>query len=337
MRRPVAHNLPCFTINFTDKIRKLSVVYITEQLYDYFKKQNVKLIGKFILARYAGQQFKIRVGNKEDYFALLAEKVWPTTINGIDIKVSTPNFVPEQFTLVVRYVPQTFSIKQVEDEVKLSAKSAANFRRIVYSYERSTHDYRFTVSDLNEHKGLLALERIGIGNLIRPITQYLPANKLTYCTKRWKIGHTKDQCDQSIFRCKICLQELNPNHNEVYNKQPSYAQCGLNHQSLNPVCAVIQQYRSDLNNAVKKALYDGVLKRPELQQQMQQKQPGFILNKDDFPVLNLTKNNRNSLQQEGSHPNDDLSNSQLFTQLKDIFELKFEKQMGEIQQISSTS
>ncbi|CAF1380735.1 unnamed protein product [Didymodactylos carnosus] len=32
MRLAVAHNLPCFTINFTDKARKLSVVYIAEQL-----------------------------------------------------------------------------------------------------------------------------------------------------------------------------------------------------------------------------------------------------------------------------------------------------------------
>ncbi|CAF1081698.1 unnamed protein product [Didymodactylos carnosus] len=181
-----------------------------EQLYEHFKSVNIKLKDKFSLARYVGKQLKLGVRNKEDYFELCQQRAWPLVIQGKQIKVTIPKVIPEHFTLVVRYIPNQINIEQVKDKVKKSAQSADNFRKIVYHYERSTTDYRFTVSDIHEYNGLLTLERIGVFNLIRPVTQYLPSNKLTYCTRCWELGHMKLQCQHQRPKCKVCLEEYSP-------------------------------------------------------------------------------------------------------------------------------
>ncbi|CAF1040178.1 unnamed protein product, partial [Didymodactylos carnosus] len=61
-----------------------------------------------------------------------------------------------------------FYIDQVKYEVLQSAESADHFRQIIYPYERTTNDFRFTVGNLKDFEGLLKLQRIGIGNLMRP-------------------------------------------------------------------------------------------------------------------------------------------------------------------------
>jgi hypothetical protein len=174
-----------------------------------------------------------------------------------------PKFVPEQFALVVRYVPLELSAEQVSKEVKRSANTARNFRAIVYSYPRSINDFRFTVSDLREYNGLLRLGHIGVGNRMHPITVYKPANKLTFCTKCWVLGHTRNKCPNAVQKCRICLLNYDEKHNNVCSKQFQCAQCHQDHYSLDANCKLIQQYRSNLNKAVRQATEDGTIKLPQ--------------------------------------------------------------------------
>jgi hypothetical protein len=252
--------LPCFSINFFDTENLPSVVIASEELYEHFDRQNIKLNCGFSIIRYIGNQLKVGVKNKSDYQTLCSLKVWPEEINNKQISVIIPKFVPEQFTLVVRYIPTELSIEQVEKEVKRSASTADNFRKIVYSYARKSNDYRFTVSDLREYKGLLHLGHIGIGNRMRIVTEYRPAHKITYCSKCWLLGHMRSQCHEQHQKCRVCLLEYNENHNLVCSKQPKCAQCSFDHSSLDPDCQMVQQYRSNLNRAVKLAVKDGAIK-----------------------------------------------------------------------------
>ncbi len=116
-----------------------------------------------------------------------------------------PKFILEQFTLVVRDIPPEFTADQIEVEVKRSASAGGNLRAIVYSYSRTTNDFRFTIADQKEYNGLLRLRHIGVGNRMCIITAYRPANRLTYCTKCWILGHTRNQCQQPVQKCRIYL------------------------------------------------------------------------------------------------------------------------------------
>ncbi len=100
---------------------------------------------------------------KEDYSAFVAKDKWPSKINRIDINIIKSKFVPESFTLVVRYVPHELDENFVANEIQRTIASAERIKHIHYAYNRKTDDYRLDVKDYQEYKSALQLSRIGIG------------------------------------------------------------------------------------------------------------------------------------------------------------------------------
>ncbi|CAF2907263.1 unnamed protein product [Rotaria sp. Silwood2] len=211
----------------------------------------------------------------EDYSKLVLSDKWPTLINGKKTSIIKPKFVPECFTLVLRYIPKSFSTQIVTEEIKRSISSADNIKQIIYSYNRTTNDFRFTVSDLTEYEGALKLGRISIGNRLHPVTVYQPANKMTFCTNCWLIGHTRATCLVRERKCRICLKVYDHDHTSTCSGKPLCAQCGQDHHSLDPKCEYIQQYRKKLNSEVKQAINDGSINRKPIQVH-QQHQSQFV-------------------------------------------------------------
>ncbi|CAF4496522.1 unnamed protein product, partial [Didymodactylos carnosus] len=133
----------------------------------------------------------------------------------------------------------------------------------------------------------------------------------------------KLQC-QCRPKCKICLEEYSSNHNLQCSKQYKCAQCSQNHSSLEPLCHAVQQYRNDLNQAVKQAVNDGVIKLPHIQQVRQQQPYNYDAN--GFPSL-ITASGTKPHKAWNNQCNklNDMTNSQLFSQLKEFFNDKFEQ------------
>lgn len=261
LQRAITSNLPCFTISFQSGAKGPAAVSAADELYNFFEQNKIKINNNFSVVRYIGNHLKIGVNNKEDYLTLCNSNSWPTEIQNKKITIKYPKFTPEQFSLVIRYIPKELSIEQIEQEVRLSANTADNFREIHYSYQRSTNHFRFTASDIKEYNGLLQLKHIGVGNRMRLGTPYKPANKLTYCIKCWKLGHVRHDCNVPTQRCKICLLNYDSNHNKECSKQLKCAQCNQDHHSLDPNCLIVQDYQSNLNHAVKEAMERGQIKR----------------------------------------------------------------------------
>ena len=326
LQRAVTHNLPCFLIKFQTVNKLPSAVTASEELLDHFRKQGIKINNGFSVVRYVGTQLKVGVTDKEDYLILNNNKIWPAKVRDNPITINFPKFIPEQFSLVVRFIPQDFSVDLVESEVKRSACSANNFRAIVYPYSRATKDFRFSVADQSEYNGLLHLGRIGVGNRMHPITQYRPANKLTYCTKCWVLGHTRNQCRYHVQKCRICLLDFNDKHNEVCSKVYQCAQCHQNHFSLDGDCKGVQHYRNNLNRAVKQATKDGKINVPSTTPFNPPTTSPPPMNIQSHPPLPLPKapsrynNNSNpwgkatSTVPSNNHSND-ISNQQLFDKI----------------------
>ncbi|CAF3687307.1 unnamed protein product [Rotaria socialis] len=300
LKRAVGHNLPCFLIDFDSNIafRQLpSAIIACDMIQEHFIKNKIS-INDFSVASFIGHRLKLGVNNMEDYSKLIRTEKWPSTINGKKVSIVKPKFVPECFTLVVRYVPRQVSIDLVTEEIKRSISSADNFKQIMYSFNRPTNDYRFTVADLTEFEGAFKFGRLCIANRFHPITQYLPANKLTFCTLCWKIGHTRLACNTQEQKCRICLDKFNQEHISICSGIPQCAQCGLNHQSLDPMCSIIQNYRQKLNYEVKQAVQGGRLIRRGVQRYHHQ-QPVPPLESTsqydtNFPPL---PNNNNNMSQ----------------------------------------
>jgi len=285
IQRAVTHNLPCFTINFENQDKLPSAVAASNALYEHFERQHVRFMNGFSVVRYIGNQLKVGVKNKEDYHKLCDSKIWPAELQEQRVSVTLPKFIPEHFTLVVRYVPQEFSVDQVAKEVKKSANTVDNFRAIIYPYKRGTNDFRFTVSDPDEYNGLLRLGHIGVGNKLCIITTYKPANKLTFCNKCWSLGHIRSECQYSGQKCKFCLQDYKDGHNEICSKQYQCAQCQQDHYSLDSKCKVIQEYRTNLNKAVKQATAEGIVKPPQVETKQSLPPQPHTLGLGMFPPL----------------------------------------------------
>lgn len=334
LQRAVAHHLPCFVISFSDTENLPSAVSAAEEILDHFIKHEIKLNSEFSIVRYSGNQLRVGVRDKNDYVTLCKQEIWPKEIKNKQVTIHIPKFIPEQFSLVVRYIPSEIPIEEVGLEVKRSASTAGNFRKIIYSYPRKTADYRFTVADLKEYNGLLRLGHIGIGNKMRVVTPYLPANKITYCSKCWKLGHLRHQCKADSQKCRTCLMDFNESHNQICSKKLNCAQCGLDHFSLDADCQRIQEYRNNLNRAVKQAVGDGALKLKSITRPKVTIPLPPELNSDNYPsIIPLSKNtvpattptwinNRTtSLSQRGP----DLTNQQLLEQMKIFMDGKIER------------
>ena len=346
IQRAVIHNLPCFTISFIGSDKLPAAVTVAEDLNDHFKQQDIQMSNGFSVVRYIGNQLKIGVNNKDDYQKLGDPRVWPSEIQGRQIKVMLPKFVPEQFALVVRFVIRDLSVDQVEKEVRRSASTANNFRAIIYHYQRATNDFRFTVTDLKEYNGLVKLGHIGVGNKMCPVTLYKPANKLTFCNKCWVLGHTRITCQQQTQKCRICLENYDQNHNAICSKQYQCAQCNLDHFSLDADCKLVQQYRSSLNRAVKHAKEQGIIKiqQPDTQKQHVALPPMVdVLN---FPQLPQRSGYQNSLpsawrtntlatasSQVEPQQTTDISNQQLFDKMCSYLDHQSEKIVIRIEKV----
>ncbi|CAF1287442.1 unnamed protein product [Rotaria sordida] len=294
LRRAVGNNLPCFIIEFDKNIAQRdlpSAIIACDLIQEHFIKNKIIITG-FSVAVFLGHRLKLGVDNMEDYSRLILSDTWPTSINGKKVSIIKPKFVPDCFTLVIRYIPKAVSIQFVSDEIKRSISSADNIKQIIYSYNRNTNDFRFTVSDLMEYEGALKLGRISIGNRLHPVTVYQPANKMTFCTNCWLIGHTRATCSVLERKCRICLKVYDQDHTSSCSGKPLCAQCGQDHHSLDPKCEVIQHYRKKLNLEVKQAINDGIINRKPIQVHQQHQSQFFGTAYDtDFPVLPNYNNN----------------------------------------------
>jgi hypothetical protein len=212
------------------------------------------------LVGWVGKKLKLGVNNKDDYAFLVATDKWPAKINGIDIEVIKPKFTPDSFALVVRYVPRELDEEFVTNEIQRTIASADRIKRIQYTYQRRSNDYRFDVKDYQEYNSALKLGRIAIGHSWLSMTPFFPGNRLTYCTKCWCIGHLRNKCSVSA-RCRVCLEILTDNPSHVCKNEPKCAQCNGKHHSLDNQCQVIRDYKQRLKEGVEEAISSGKLHR----------------------------------------------------------------------------
>lgn len=288
LKHAVSSNLPCFFIEFTtvsDRNLIPTALHASELILKELQSNGV-LINRFTLVGWAGKKLKLGVNNKKDYATLVSSDKWPTKINGIDIVVEKPKYIPDSFALVVRYVPRELEENFVSNEIQRTIASADRIKRIHYSYQRRTDDYRFDVKDYGEYNAVLQLGRIAIGHSWLSITKFYPGNRLTYCTKCWCIGHLRNKCN-SESKCRICLESLNANTLHTCNNEPKCAQCDGNHHSLDSQCQVVKDYKHQLKEEVEEALEKGLLQRFA----PQEKAVTFEHQDRDFPPLKTSGNN----------------------------------------------
>ncbi|CAF4834723.1 unnamed protein product, partial [Rotaria socialis] len=287
LKHAVSSNLPCFFIEFTSDTDRHSIptaLHASDLILKELQSKGV-LIKKFTLIGWSGKKLKLGVNNKEDYATLFGSDKWPTKINGIDIVVSKPKYVPDSFALVVRYVPRELEENFVSNEIQRTIASADRIKRIHYSYQRRTDDYRFDVKDYSEYNAVLQLGRIAIGHSWLSITKFYPGNRLTYCTKCWCIGHLRNKCN-SENKCRICLENLSVDTPHLCKNEPKCAQCDGNHHSLDNQCQVIKEYKDQLKEDVEDAIQKGLLQRLSLQE----KSPMYEHRDQDFPPLTTSDN-----------------------------------------------
>ncbi|CAF0976477.1 unnamed protein product [Didymodactylos carnosus] len=302
LKYATSHELPPFIVKFEDeenlqRNRLPGAIHVKSLIQNDLLKAGIKF-GGFSLIRPVGKRFKLYVNSRDDYHKLLVSDKWPENCGDKKIFILKPKFIPSQFSLVVRNVPQALPKDTVEREINYSITTATNLRILVSKYPKKTVDYRFDVPDLAEYK--LALEQgvIGVGNVIRQVTEYIPANRVLYCSKCWLIGHRIRDCQEPLFKCRTCLNDLTPNQHHECSLKTKCAQCNNNHLSTAPTCPINQKYRDQLNYEVKQAITEGKIEatlvnnRPVVPSRNSSEYP--LLNEVYKPTTSGWKINRNN-------------------------------------------
>ncbi|CAF3530794.1 unnamed protein product [Rotaria socialis] len=267
LKRAVANNLPCFYIKFDSNITQRSIpsaMRVARWIRQTVQQQSSESIGDFsILIPVGTNRYKFGVTSKSD-FLLLWNCKWPNEMDDIGVEIQRPRSLPDCCALVVRYAPVVdLSNEFVFREISKSISSVSSFSKINYHRPRSTNDYRFCVADANEYEEILKIGRIAIGHLLLPITAFLPGLKLTYCANCWITGHTKPECKMNP-RCRKCLDNWEFNHR--CQKPMLCAQCEGPHLSTSIEFPVVYNYRITLKDQVKKAINDGLISQPSINQ-----------------------------------------------------------------------
>ena len=287
LKHAVSSNLPCFHIDFmssADRKKVPSALNASDLIFKELQANGVT-INRFTLVGWAGKRLKLGVNNKEDYATLVATDKWPAKINGIDVVVLKPKFIPDSFALVVRYVPQEYEVEFVATEIQRTIESADRIKRIHYAYQRKTSDFRFDVKDYQEYNVVLQLGRIAIGHSWLSITPFFSGNRLTYCTRCWCIGHLRNKCN-AANKCRVCLEIISDDVSHVCRKEPKCAQCDGKHHSLDNQCHIIRDYKLRLKEDVEDAIKKGQLHRFAPKEQAL---PTELLDQD-FPTIKVGDN-----------------------------------------------
>ncbi len=297
----MASNLPYFLVEYestVDQKRRPSNVFAANQIEEHFKQRGIDI--SFSLVGHVGDKWKLGVNSKEAYATLISTEKWSIRINETNITVIKPKCIPHSFALVARYVPLQYNDEFVKEEIERNLKSAEHVRRIQYRFERRTNDFRFVVKDLQEYNSTLKLGRISIGNSFCTITAFLSGNRMTYCTRRWRLGHMREKCEHEHPRCRICLDNLFKDRVHECSNVSRCAQCGDCHHSLSSECEKVIQYRADLKEQVNNPLSTGKLHRQVPQGHTQPNQ--FQLKPNEFPLLPQSLNRPASCQQTTALP-----------------------------------
>ncbi|CAM4920935.1 unnamed protein product [Rotaria socialis] len=257
LKRAVANNLPCFYIKFDNNITQRSIppaMKVARWIRQTVQQQSSESIGDFsILIPVDTDRYKFGVTSKNDFLLL-----WHFSFDTFFF----PS-VPDCCALVVRYALTDLSNEFVYREITKLISSASSYSKISYHRTRSTNDYRFCIADTNEYEEIFKIGRIAIGHLLLPITAFLPDLKLAYCSNCWMIGHTKPECKMNP-RCRKCLDNWELNHH--CQKPILCAQCEDPHLSTSIECSVVYNYRITLKDQVKRAINDGLISQPSINQ-----------------------------------------------------------------------
>lgn len=266
LKRAISNNLPVFYIKFetdTDNNQLISAMQVANWIRQMVRNQaqqtSLPDIEFSILVPSGMNRYKFGVRSLCD-FLLLWNCNWPKEFNNFKVEILRPRALPDACALVVRSVPVDLPNEFVFQEIIKTIKSAVSFSMIKYYHYRSTNDFRFCVSDMNEFNEITLIGRIAIGNLLLQINPFIPSLKMTYCNKCWELGHQRQECNM-YPRCRKCLERWDLNHK--CQAPVLCAQCQGPHYSLSMECQVVNKYRQVLKDEVKAAINDGLIHKVE--------------------------------------------------------------------------
>ncbi|CAF3865423.1 unnamed protein product, partial [Rotaria sp. Silwood1] len=164
---------------------------------------------------------------------------------------------------VARWIRQTIQQQSSEPIGDFSILIPVGTNRYKFGVTSKNDFLLLWNSDANEYEEILKIGRIAIGHLLLPITAFLPGVKLTYCSNCWMIGHTKPECKINP-RCRKCLDDWEFNHH--CQKPILCAQCEGPYLSTSIECPVVYNHRITLKDQVRKAINDGLISQPSINQ-----------------------------------------------------------------------
>ncbi|CAF2825399.1 unnamed protein product [Rotaria sp. Silwood2] len=212
---------------------------------------------------------------------------YPTSVESTILEPLKPKHLPEQHSLVLKYVPNYITIDDIQNEIGIDKDLIFNLEEMNGSRTDKYRHIRLEIKTTSEYNSLLKKGGITIDGLLIEIKEFLSPPRILICTKCNDPGHVRKNCKLEYEACRQCGEDRSVgNHKKC---KLCCHRCKQEHMATDYQCHYIIDYHRCLLQQIKQKPY---LLPPNVQIFIptEYRENG---NKNNKIINNTTMNNQN--------------------------------------------
>ena len=175
------------------------------------------------------------------YELLMESKSWPSTLSGLQFKVTLPTRTPTSYSVIVNRVPRDWHVNTIKPLIEQRYLSTIQVTRI-YREGQPINRIRVDFRSNEDVQSIVGNSHIFIGSIRYPAVAYKPLARLDRCFRCQQFGHKAANCANES-RCFKCGDQHE--YNRACTNAVKCANCSGTHMAGSPECPVKISYRRE--------------------------------------------------------------------------------------------
>lgn len=159
---------------------------------------------------------------------------------------------PPQYTAIIKWVDNCFTDDEVHEQLSMKFESVFLIESMSGAINERNHHIKIEFLDKNEFMKVWNSGKINLGGQWYSINEYLPSPRILVCNRCNLLDHTKKACinsDVDLYRRCVKPRTNIHEHKEC---EITCQRCHENHLATDFKCKVINKYRCELIEELKK-------------------------------------------------------------------------------------
>ena len=173
---------------------------------------------------------------------LMESKPWPSTLSGLQFKVTLPTRTPTSYSVIVNRVPRDWHVDTIKPLIEQRYLSTIQVTRI-YREGQPINRIRVDFRSNEDVQSIVSSSHIFIDSIRYPAVAYKPLARLDRCFRCQQFGHKKAANCVHESRCFKCGDQHE--YNRDCANAVKCANCSGTHMAGSPECPVKICYRRE--------------------------------------------------------------------------------------------